>query len=89
MRYIELNPVRARMVSRPEEYLWSSFRANACGVRDELLVPHAIYGRLGESPDNRQAAYRELFQSSISESYGGQVGGRVVRSHPVGKPQDV
>jgi len=25
-RYIELNPVRARMVVRPEDYLWSSYR---------------------------------------------------------------
>ena len=27
-RYIELNPVRAAMVSRPDEYRWSSFRCN-------------------------------------------------------------
>lgn len=26
-RYIHLNPVRARMVARPEEYLWSSYRS--------------------------------------------------------------
>ena len=28
-RYIELNPVRAGMVERPEEYIWSSYSANA------------------------------------------------------------
>ena len=31
MRYIELNPVRARMVRRPENYPWSSYAANAGG----------------------------------------------------------
>lgn len=30
-RYIELNPVRAGMVTRPEAYRWSSYRANALG----------------------------------------------------------
>ena len=30
-RYIEMNPVRAGMVSRPEEYRWSSYGANAWG----------------------------------------------------------
>jgi putative transposase len=30
-RYIELNPVRAGMVSRPEEYRWSSYAINAWG----------------------------------------------------------
>jgi len=31
MRYIELNPVRAFMVKRPEQYRWSSYGANAWG----------------------------------------------------------
>lgn len=29
MRYIECNPVRAQMVTRPEEYRWSSYGTNA------------------------------------------------------------
>ena len=29
MRYIELNPVRAKMVEHPGEYPWSSYQANA------------------------------------------------------------
>lgn len=37
-RYIEPNPVRASMVKRPGEYRWSSYRANALGEADELLV---------------------------------------------------
>ncbi len=32
LRYIELNPVRAGMVSDPGEYVWSSFRAHAFGT---------------------------------------------------------
>jgi putative transposase len=29
LRYVVLNPVRAKMVARPEEYRWSSYRATA------------------------------------------------------------
>ena len=62
MRYIELNPVRARVVARPGQYRWSSFRANALGYDDPLLTPHAHYCVLGRDPEVRQAAYRALFR---------------------------
>jgi putative transposase len=68
MRYIELNPVRANMVSSPGEFPWSSFRANACGAPDELVAMHPIYRRLGCTQTECQRAYRELFRMSIAES---------------------
>ena len=37
VRYVERNPVRARMVARAEEYLWSSAAAH-CGLRDDILL---------------------------------------------------
>ena len=37
MRYVELNPVRAGMVVRAEDYLWSSAAAH-CGLRDDSLL---------------------------------------------------
>jgi len=36
-RYIELNPVKAGIVRRAEEYKWSSARAHLCG-EDDILV---------------------------------------------------
>jgi putative transposase len=65
-RYIELNPVRAGMVSQPDQYQWSSYRTNADGVRDELIKPHELYRRLGSEPLGRQAAYRELFAAEMA-----------------------
>lgn len=64
-RYIELNPVRAGMVTRPHEYQWSSYRANAEGCRDQLITPHELYSRLGADPCERQAVYRQLFDDEI------------------------
>ena len=42
-RYIELNPVRAGMVSDPGDYPWSSYRANALGQANVILSPHPLY----------------------------------------------
>lgn len=68
MRYIELNPVRARMVASPGEYFWSTFRTNACGEPSDLIVPHPVYQAISAAPDERRAAYRELFRQDVSEA---------------------
>jgi putative transposase len=65
-RYIELNPVRAGMVERPEEYRWSSYGANAWGDVS-WLTPHDEYRRLDTCCETRCAAYRELFRHQLSE----------------------
>lgn len=64
-RYIELNPVRARLVADPEEYLWSSYAANACGMYDPLVTPHDRYVALGPDSLRRQQAYQALFRFAI------------------------
>jgi putative transposase len=68
MRYIELNPVRAGMVERPEDYPWSSFGANGLGLESDLLMPHERYLVLGDGEDERLCAYRQLFRGSLGES---------------------
>jgi putative transposase len=68
MRYIELNPVRADMVSHPSEYPWSSYRYNALGQPNPLVTPHLQYRRLGKTDEERQAAYRQLFRHHIPEA---------------------
>ncbi|OOG24914.1 transposase [Thioalkalivibrio denitrificans] len=60
-RYIELNPVRAGMVTHPGEYSWSSYGCNARGVADNLITPHPVYRALGPSAAEREAAYGALF----------------------------
>jgi putative transposase len=41
-RYIELNPVRARLVGRPEDWAWSSARAHLTGRSDGLTKIDAL-----------------------------------------------
>jgi len=64
-RYIELNPVRAGMVSHPAEYRWSSYRANAGHTTSSLVTPHAEYLALGNTDQERTGAYRALFSAVL------------------------
>ena len=68
-RYIELNPVRARMVGHPRDYPWSSYAANARGVADPLVAHHEIYERLGNAPAERQKAYCALFRGAVDDDF--------------------
>jgi putative transposase len=63
-RYIESNPVRARMVEHPIGYLWSSYAANSGARADPLVAPHAEYLALSMDADARRAAYRRLFEQA-------------------------
>ena len=65
-RYIELNPVRAGMVDHASEYPWSSYQGNALGKEIELLREHDLYKKLGDTPEERQKAYRSLFKGHMS-----------------------
>lgn len=64
-RYIELNPIRAGITQTPGAYRWSSYRSNAEGYADELVVPHELYLGLGRDPAARQANYRELCAQAL------------------------
>ena len=65
-RYIELNPVRAKMVKNPKDYTWSSFRFKIEGQPDVLLESDPVYLGLGKTQKERQANYKRWFFSSMS-----------------------
>ena len=73
MRYIELNPVRAGMVSHPRDYTWSSYRANGENKQDKLLTPHTVYRSLGRTIAQRKENYRTLFKAHIDEAEVNQI----------------
>lgn len=66
-RYIELNPVRARMVEQPGQYRWSSYRHNAHGEPDDLVTAHPLCPALYSDPAARQEAYRRLFEAHLEQ----------------------
>lgn len=66
-RYIELNPVRAGMVTEPGAYRWSSY-AHHVGVQtDPLITDHPLYWALGNTPFEREAQYQQLLLQTPSK----------------------
>jgi putative transposase len=64
-RYIELNPVRAKMVDQPADYHWSSYHANARGINISVVTPHSVYINLADTAGQRLANYRALFKHDV------------------------
>lgn len=48
VRYIELNPVRAGLVEKPQDYPWSSARAHLSGRDDGLVKVAPMLGRIAD-----------------------------------------
>ena len=64
-RYIELNPVRASMVTSPSEYPWSSYKFNAGLCPSSLITPHPAFEALGPDPKSRSSVYKDIFQEAL------------------------
>ena len=65
--YVELNPVRARMVEDPKEYKWGSYNTYAYGKKDPLVDEHPIYRNLSDEEKERRKKYREFVRQMIKE----------------------
>jgi len=64
-RYIELNPVRARMVAAPQDYAWSSCRYRLGQDGADWLDPDPCYLALGRTETERRRRYREFLQAAV------------------------
>ena len=56
-RYVERNPVRARMATMPEEYKWSSYRGKVGREENAVVDWDVCYQSLGHDDTARQMAY--------------------------------
>lgn len=67
-RYMHLNPVRAGMVSKPQDYEWSSYRSyTGLTTAPAWLSQDLILDHLG-APD-QQEKYRNFVETLIGETY--------------------
>jgi putative transposase len=74
-RYMELNPVRAGMVMKPQDYRWSSYHANGLGKPNALLTPHTEYLAIARDDAKRREAYRALFRAHVDEALTDEIRG--------------
>jgi putative transposase len=85
-RYIEMNPVRAGIVGKPEEYRYSSYRAKigmGAGVRS-ILDADPCYLGLGDTDKQRQQKYREFVQRRVNDEEWESIRGSIQRNWAYG-----
>ena len=72
VRYVSLNPVRAGLVERAEDWQWSSVRSHLSGQDDELVKVSPVLERYGDfatflaQEDDTSAAFRDIRQSETT-----------------------
>ena len=84
-RYIELNPVRARMVEAPEAYAWSSCRSRLGDAGCDWLDEDPCYVALGENASQRRERYRRFLYAAIPEGEWRLIREAVQRGHLTGR----
>jgi putative transposase len=75
-RYVELNPVRAGLVARPEQWMWSSARAHLGLGADGITETAALLGRW---PD-----WRTILDGGLDPATREEIRARELNGHPLG-----
>jgi REP element-mobilizing transposase RayT len=65
-RYVALNPVRARLVARPEAWRWSSYRATTgMAARPDFLVTDFLLSHFGALEGSAGDRYRSYVEAAV------------------------
>jgi putative transposase len=67
-KYIELNPVRASIVIKAEDYSYSSYHYYAQGGKNDLITQDIFYNDLGDNDLSRQQEYVKLVLDEVVEN---------------------
>lgn len=65
-RYIHLNPVRAGIVIRPEDYAWSNYGRLIRGETDPMVDPAFLLEYFGEDPSEQREEYRQFVEDGLN-----------------------
>jgi putative transposase len=83
-QFVESSPVRAGLVASPSDYPWSSV-AHHVGMRgDPLITDHSRYWALGNTPFDREAAYRSFLEHGLSANEVQALNEATQRAWPLG-----
>jgi putative transposase len=67
-RYLETHPVRRGLIDDPVHYRWSSVRHHAGIAADALITDHPLVWALGNTPFERQSAWRRLLEMPLDDA---------------------
>ena len=69
MVYVDMNPVRARMVRHPKQHHWSSHKFYASGKFPVWITPAPAYLKLGKTSSQRAKAYRKMTEKILENPW--------------------
>lgn len=89
MRYIEQAPVRAGLLVQPGEYPWSSASHHLGAALSPLISDHPAFWKLGNTPFEREAAYRRLLEEPLTAALLRQIASTTLKGWAWGSPNFV
>ncbi len=84
LRYIELNPIRAGLVSNLREWPWSSLAHHLGRCSDPLVTDHPAFWQLGNTPFEREAAYARWLEEGVSAAERDRITRSLMRGQALG-----
>jgi putative transposase len=85
-RFIELAPMRAGLAAQPGDYAWTSYMHHIGASPDGLITDHALYWALGNTPFEREAAYRALAEQALTEEQVAELESATLKGWALGSP---
>jgi putative transposase len=83
IRYVVLNPLRAKLVNHPQQWRWSSYRATAGTAKaPDWLTTDWTLSQFGRGRNKAQKEYRQFVREGLGESapWDNLVGGLILGS---------
>ncbi|MDB5824522.1 MAG: transposase [Herminiimonas sp.] len=82
--FVERMPTAQGLIEDPVRYRWSSCAHHANGVADAVVTDHSLYWSLGNTPFEREAAYRELLDKALTDDMGNLMAAATERAWAIG-----
>lgn len=86
LRYVESRPVSMALAASPVDFVWSSCRHHVGLTSDPWLQGHALYWALGNTPFERQAAYRRFLEAGVDAQEAAGFEGALAGGWVLGSP---
>jgi len=83
-RYIESSPVRAGLVANHANFADSSYQHHIGALVDPLITDHPLYWNLGNTPFQREAAYRDLMEQALTSKEINDFTDATMKGWPIG-----
>jgi putative transposase len=87
LRYIEANPLRARLIADLADFPWSSYPAHALGQPNPLLDALPELEALGRTPAERRARWKRKVQAPQPEAELAAVRASLQGGRPLASPE--